>query len=43
MVGYIIRNGIEWSEDLKKFKLGSYRFDKSLSDDKQWTFERPLP
>ena len=43
MADYIIRNRIEDPEDLKKFKLGGYRFHKSLSDDKQWTFERPQP
>lgn len=43
MADYIIRNRIEKSEDLKKFKLGGYKFDKVLSDDKQWTFERPQP
>ncbi len=43
MADYIIRNRIERPEDLKKFKLGGYRFNKSLSDDKQWTFERPQP
>jgi len=43
MADYIIRNRIERSEDLKKFKLGGYQFDKDLSDDRQWTFERPQP
>lgn len=43
MADYIIRNRIEKSEDLKRFKLGGYKFSKSLSDDKQWTFERPQP
>ena len=43
MADYIIRNRIERPEDLKKFKLGGYRFNKALSDDKQWTFERPQP
>ncbi len=43
MADYIIRNRIEKVEDLKKFKLGGYKFDKDLSDDKQWTFERPQP
>lgn len=43
MADYIIRNRIENSEDLKKFKLGGYKFNKALSDDKQWTFERPQP
>jgi len=43
MADYIIRHRIENPEDLKRFKLGGYKFDKSLSDDKQWTFERPQP
>ena len=43
MADYIIRNRIEKPEDLKKFKLGGYKFNKVLSDDKQWTFERPQP
>lgn len=43
MADYIIRNRIEKAEDLKKFKLAGYKFDKDLSDDKQWTFERPQP
>ncbi len=43
MADYIIRNRIEDPEDLKKFKLGGYKFNKSLSDDRQWTFERPQP
>ena len=43
MADYIIRNRIEKPEDLKKFKLCGYKFNKALSDDKQWTFERPQP
>ena len=43
MADYIIRNRIEKPEDIKKFKLGGYKFNKDLSDDKQWTFERPQP
>ena len=43
MADYIIRNRIEKPEDLKKFRLGGYKFNKELSDDKQWTFERPQP
>ena len=43
MADYIIRNRVEKPEDLKKFKLGGYKFNKALSDDKQWTFERPQP
>lgn len=43
MADYIIRNRIERPEDLKRFRLGGYKFNKALSDDKQWTFERPQP
>jgi uncharacterized protein len=43
MADYIIRNRIENPENLKEFKLAGYKFDKSLSDDTQWTFERPQP
>ena len=43
MADYIIRNRVENPEDLKKFRLGGYKFNKDLSDDKQWTFERPQP
>jgi cytoplasmic iron level regulating protein YaaA (DUF328/UPF0246 family) len=43
MADYIIRNRIERAEDLKKFNLDGYKFNRALSDDKQWTFERPQP
>ncbi len=43
MTNYILRNRIEKPEDLKKFKEGGYKFSKTDSDDKQWTFERPQP
>ena len=43
MTDYIIRNRVERAKDLKKFKAGGYQFNKALSDDKQWTFERPQP
>ena len=43
MTDYIIRNRIENPSDLKKFKNDGYRFSKELSDDNQWTFERPQP
>jgi len=43
MTDYIIRNRIEKPEGLKKFKLAGYKFNKALSDDRQWTFERPQP
>jgi len=43
MADYIIRNRIEKPEDIKKFRLSGYKFNKQLSNDKQWTFERPQP
>jgi len=43
MADYIIRNRIERPAGLKKFRQQGYRFAKELSDDKQWTFERPQP
>ena len=43
MTDYIIRHRVEKAEDIKKFKRGGYKFNKVLSDDKQWTFERPQP
>jgi cytoplasmic iron level regulating protein YaaA (DUF328/UPF0246 family) len=43
MADFIIRNRIERPEDLKKFNADGYRFNKSLSDDRQWTFDRPQP
>ena len=43
MTDYIVRHRIEKTEDIKQFKLAGYKFNKALSDDKQWTFERPQP
>ena len=43
MTDYIVRNRIEHPKDIKKFRMEGYRFSKELSDDKQWTFERPQP
>lgn len=43
MADYIIRNRIEAPAGIKKFRKGGYRFSKDLSDDRQWTFERPQP
>ena len=43
MTDYVIRNRIETPDGLKKFTRCGYRFNKALSDDKQWTFERPQP
>lgn len=43
MADYIIRNRLENPEDIRKFKQGGYKFNKHLSDEKQWTFERQQP
>ena len=43
MADYIIRNRIENPAGIKKFRMDGYRLSKDLSDDKQWTFERPQP
>jgi cytoplasmic iron level regulating protein YaaA (DUF328/UPF0246 family) len=43
MADYIIRNKIENPAGIKKFRMDGYRLSKELSDDKQWTFERPQP
>ena len=43
MTDFIIRNRIENPADLKKFRSEGYRFNKALSDNNQWTFERPQP
>lgn len=43
MADYIIRHRVEQPEDIKKFKLDGYKFNQTLSDEKQWTFERPQP
>jgi len=43
MTDYIVRNRIEHPKDLKAFRMEGYRFSKQLSDDSQWTFERPQP
>ncbi len=43
MADYIIRNRIENPQDIKKFRVGGYRFSQTLSDESQWTFERPQP
>ena len=43
MTDFIVRNRIESPAGLKKFRREGYRFSRELSDDKQWTFERPQP
>jgi len=40
MVRFIIDNRIEDPEELKKFNLEKYEFDKDLSDEKTWVFCR---
>jgi cytoplasmic iron level regulating protein YaaA (DUF328/UPF0246 family) len=43
MADYLIRNRIETPAGIKQFRAGGYRFSPALSDEKQWTFERPQP
>lgn len=43
MTDYILRNRIEKPEDIKKFRMGGYKFSKADSDDVQWTFTRKQP
>jgi cytoplasmic iron level regulating protein YaaA (DUF328/UPF0246 family) len=43
MSNWIIKNKIETSEEIKAFDVDGYRFNASLSDQKQWTFSRPQP
>ena len=43
MARWAIENRIESAEDLKKFKVGGYKFSKSLSSDEEWIFTRPQP
>jgi hypothetical protein len=43
LADYIIRNRIASPAGIKKFRKGGYRFSRELSDDRQWTFERPQP
>jgi len=43
MADYIIRNRIESPAGIRKFRRQGYRFARELSDDSQWTFERPQP
>ncbi len=43
MTDFILRNRIETPEGIKDFTMGGYRFREDLSDEKQWTFERPQP
>jgi len=43
MTDFIIRHRIEDPQDIKQFNLGGYSFNQQLSNDEQWTFERPQP
>lgn len=43
MADYILRNRIESPAGIRKFRVGGYRFSQALSDEGQWTFERPQP
>ncbi|MCV6614038.1 MAG: peroxide stress protein YaaA [Cellvibrionaceae bacterium] len=40
MAAYVIKNRITDVEDIKKFNLAGYRYNKSLSSDAQWVFSR---
>lgn len=40
MTGYILRNAINNSEDLKGFTDGGYRYTQALSDENNWVFTR---
>lgn len=43
MVDYVLRHRIEEPAGIKDFRASGYRFSSALSDDRQWTFERPQP
>ncbi len=43
MARYMIQNQIETVEDLKKFNLGGYKFQKDQSDLNSWVFTRNQP
>ena len=40
MANYIIRNRINKADDLKSFDTDGYKYNKTLSNDKQWVFSR---
>jgi len=40
MAGYILRNGINDSDNIKGFSDGGYRFTANLSDERNWVFTR---
>ncbi len=43
MARWAIENRIEKAGDLKKFKVGGYKYSKPLSSDDEWVFTRPQP
>jgi len=43
MARWAIQNRVEKVADLKKFKVGGYKFSKDLSSDTEWVFTRPQP
>ncbi|MCP4934346.1 MAG: peroxide stress protein YaaA [bacterium] len=43
MARYMIQNGIETPEDLKKFAQDGYKYRPTMSDDDHWVFTRKQP
>lgn len=43
MARWAIEKRITKAEDLKKFKVGGYKFSKDFSSDDEWVFTRPQP
>lgn len=43
MARWALQNRLTDANDLKKFNVEGYKFNKSLSDDTNWTFTRPQP
>ena len=43
MAAYVIRNRITDVGDIKKFKVGGYRYDASTSSAREWVFTRDEP
>jgi hypothetical protein len=41
MVRFIVQNSIEAPEQIKKFNMGGYSFNKAMSSEKDWVFTRP--
>ena len=38
MADFIIKNHLEKSEEIKKFKLNGYKFQKEISNENNWYF-----